>query len=125
MGQEVTFQKRNNTQKTLLVWHRRVGAVTPRELLHMSPSYVTVTRTRYLISHRSTHAVLSLHQVEATQRATHLPGSQNCTKAQVYPGHSSFKSHPHSHVRTADLYTSSATAVRSGCRTTLRLTTAV
>lgn len=35
----------------------------------MNPSYVTVTHTLHLISLGSTHAILSLNRVEATQQA--------------------------------------------------------
>lgn len=38
----------------------------------MNPSYTTVTHTLHLISHESTHAILSLNQVEAIQQAVIL-----------------------------------------------------
>lgn len=51
-------------------------------------------------------------------------GSQNCTKSQVYPGHSSADHHPQNQMHAAELYTSLATAVHPRCSTTLRLTAA-
>lgn len=57
---------------------------------------VTVSGIPHLISHRSTPVILRLTPIEATR----WPGSQNCTKTQLYPDYSLVKSPTQSHMQS-------------------------
>lgn len=57
---------------------------------------VTVSGIPHLIGHRSMPVILSLTPTEATR----WPGSQNCTKTQLYPDYSLVKSPTQSHVQS-------------------------